>query len=122
MRWSLLSTSVAVLLIVPGLEAVAAERSKLTRGEGIARSLCGPCHATGKSDPSPTRANAETAFRDLHKRYPIPMLTDAARTGSIEGHDEMPSFALSRSTVEDLLAYIDSMSPEGAPKYSVKTK
>jgi cytochrome c len=113
---------VAVLHILPGLEAVAADQAKLARGERIARSLCSPCHAIGKSDPSPTRANADTAFRDLHKRYPIPMLTDAARTGTIEGHDEMPSFRLPRSNVDDLLAYIDSMSPEGAPRYSVKTR
>jgi hypothetical protein len=64
----------------------------------------------------------ETAFRDLHKRFPIAMLLAAEKTGEIEGHDEMPGFRLSRPVVSDLLAYIDSLSPPGAPKYTAKRR
>lgn len=99
---------------------IAADRSQLDRGQAIARSLCSPCHAIGKSDPSPTRANDETAFRDLHKRFPITMLMKAKKTGEIEGHDEMPGFELSHQAVADLLAYIDSLSPRSSPKYTAR--
>lgn len=96
-------------------KAVAAER--LARGHAIAVAQCGPCHAIGKRDPSPTRVNKNTAFRDLHKRFPIAMLVKALETGTIEGHDEMPAFDFSSSAMTDLLAYIDSLSPPNAPKY-----
>lgn len=97
---------------------MAADQSQLARGQAIARNLCSPCHAVGKSDPSPTRVNVETAFRDLHRRFPIEMLVKAEKTGEIEGHDEMPGFRLSGGSVTDLLAYIDSLSPPGAPRYT----
>ena len=87
------------------------------RGHAIAQQACSPCHAIGRSDASPTRININTALRDLHRRYPIAMLTTAARTGVIAGHDEMPAFRLSPSAARDLLAYIDSLSPDAAPKY-----
>jgi len=97
---------------------MAADQSQLARGQAIARNLCSPCHAVEKSDPSPTGINVETAFRDLHRRFPIGMLLKAEKTGEIEGHDEMPAFRLPRRSISDLLAYIDSLSPPGAPKYT----
>lgn len=98
--------------------ALAADgQPRLSRGQAIAEAQCGACHAVGLSDPSPTRINVNTAFRDLHKRYPIPMLVNAIRDGVIEGHDEMPAFRFSQSAMTDLLMYIDSLSPEAARKY-----
>ena len=98
-------------------EAVAKDQSKLVLGESIARSKCSFCHAIGKSDPSPSRTNANTSFRDLHLRFPIAMLSDAVKTGNIAGHDEMPSFKLSPAEVSALLLYIDSFSPKDALRY-----
>jgi cytochrome c len=102
--------------------AMAKEQSQLVRGEAIARSKCGVCHAIGKSDSSPTRINVDTSFRDLHQRFPIKMLLKAAKTGYIAGHDEMPGFSLSLSEITALLFYIDSLSPEGAPRYIAKNR
>lgn len=103
-------------------EAVADDKSRLALGKAIARSECSFCHAIGKIDPSPSTTNANTSFRDLHRRFPIAMLTNAVQTGNISGHDEMPSFMLSPSQVSALLHYIDSLSPKGAPKYMAKKK
>ena len=100
--------------------AMTKEQSRQVRGEEIARSKCGFCHAIGKSDSSPTRINVDTSFRDLHRRFPITMLLKAAKTGYIAGHDEMPGFSLSLSKITALLFYIDSLSPEGAPRYIAK--
>ena len=114
----------SILVIVCGViahatTACAADRSE--RGRAIARAHCSPCHAIGRRDPSPTRVNENTAFRDLYRRYPIAMLLGALKTGTIEGHDEMPAFDLPPIAMTDLLAYIDSLAPPKAPKYIGKT-
>lgn len=102
--------------------ALAKDKSLLARGEAISRSKCSVCHAIGKSDSSPTRINVETSFRDLYLRFPIAMLLKAAKTGYIAGHDEMPGFDLSPSDMMVLLFYIDSLSPQGAPRYITKKR
>ncbi|HUS97622.1 MAG TPA: cytochrome c, partial [Hyphomicrobiaceae bacterium] len=84
------------------------DQARAGRGRAVALAHCSPCHAIGKNDASPTRANADTAFRDLHKRFPVKMLTDASATGILAGHDEMPMFDFSRPVMQDLLAYLDS--------------
>ncbi len=87
-------------------------QATLEKGRAIAEANCSPCHAVGLTDESPTRVNANTAFRILHERYPIPMLEEAAKTGSISGHDEMPGFDYSLEDARALLAYIDSLAPD----------
>lgn len=93
------------------------EEQRQERGLALAAAHCAACHAIGKTDESPTRINLNTSFRDLHQRYPIKMLVEASRTGTIEGHDEMPAFDFSPTEIIDLLSYLDSISPEGAGKY-----
>lgn len=88
--------------------------ARLERGRAIAEARCSVCHAVGLTDESPTRINVNTAFRQLSERFPIPMLEDAARTGYISGHDEMPGFQFSMEDITALLTYIDSMAPAGA--------
>lgn len=108
-------TSQVVVWDAQASEAPVAAR--LARGHAIAQAHCSPCHAIGKRDPSPTRVNENTAFRDLYRRYPIAMLLRALKTGTIEGHDEMPAFDLPSTAMTDLLAYIDSLGPLKASKY-----
>jgi mono/diheme cytochrome c family protein len=91
-------------------------RAMLDRGRAIAEAHCSKCHAIGLMDESPTWVNANTPFRRLYERFPIKMLTEAAKTGSISGHDEMPGFDFALEDVEALLAYIDSLAP-GRPAY-----
>jgi hypothetical protein len=45
------------------------------------------------------------------------MLTDALKTGVIEGHDEMPMFELNGDDMVALLSYIDALAPPGSPRY-----
>ncbi len=90
----------------------AAEKATIARGRAIAEAHCAVCHAIGESDASPTAINVETAFRLLYKRYPIEMLVEAAKTGSISGHDEMPGFDFTVEEAQALLAYIDSLAPD----------
>jgi mono/diheme cytochrome c family protein len=91
-----------------------ATQAQLERGHAIALANCSVCHAVGLTDKSPTRINANTAFRQLSERFPIPMLQEAARTGHISGHDEMPGFQFTMDDIKALLFYIDSMAPADA--------
>ena len=102
-------------LIAPAAAAEDGDRNfqaTLEKGRAIAEANCSPCHAVGPTDASPTRVNANTAFRMLYERYPIPMLEEAAKTGSVSGHDEMPGFDFALEDARALLAYIDSLSPD----------
>lgn len=98
-------------MAVSSLPAGAAEAERLERGRLLAEAHCAVCHAIGLDDESPARANDDAPFRRLHERYPIPMLVEAAKTGSISGHDEMPGFDFPPEDMSALLAYIDSLAP-----------
>jgi cytochrome c len=98
-----------VLWAVLAPEAAAQSPLMPEKGRTIAARKCAPCHAIGHDDEQPHAI--VTPFRDLHRRYPIEMLTDALKTGIISGHDEMPMFELSREDMRALLAYIDSFAP-----------
>lgn len=112
----------SLLLLMPlGSSTIAGEplakielQARLERGRTIAVGKCSVCHAIGLGDPSPTRINVNTAFRQLSDRFPIPMLREAARTGYISGHDEMPGFQFTMDDINALLTYIDSMAPASA--------
>jgi mono/diheme cytochrome c family protein len=103
----------AVLSVLCGVSGSSAgEADQTARGREIAEAHCVVCHAVGLTDASPTAVNVETAFRLLYKRYPIEMLEEAAKTGSISGHDEMPGFDFTIEEAQALLAYIDSLAPD----------
>jgi mono/diheme cytochrome c family protein len=89
-------------------------KAQIDQGHAIALANCSVCHAIGLTDKSPTRINSNTAFRQLSERFPIPMLQEAARTGNISGHDEMPGFQFTMDEIKALLTYIDSMAPDDA--------
>ena len=101
---------------LPGRNSTALTKQQMN-GRMIAQKLCADCHAVTRHDRSPTAVNANTAFRDLHKRYPIKMLVDGLSSGTIAGHDEMPAFIFSPSDMVALLSYIDSFAPTPAKTY-----
>jgi mono/diheme cytochrome c family protein len=111
---AVLSLSLAAFLSVlsSASGSSAGEADQIAQGRGIAEVHCAVCHAVGLTDASPTEVNVETAFRLLYKRYPIEMLVEAAKTGSISGHDEMPGFDFTVEDAQALLAYIDSLAPD----------
>lgn len=83
------------------------------RGSAIAAEKCGRCHAVGVADDSPHKITPP--FRTLGADYPIPMLVDALKTGTVGGHDEMPQFDLGIEGAKALVAYIDSLNPKAPP-------
>jgi cytochrome c len=86
----------------------------IERGRVLAEVRCGRCHAVGPTGESPHRITPP--FRTFQKDFPIPMLAEAAATGVLAGHEEMPMFEFSVEELTALLAYIDSLSPD-KPSY-----
>lgn len=108
----LLAVAAPTLTVAEKANDAAAGDTAISRGAAIAQARCAVCHAVGAGDESPTWVNSNTPFRALSERFPIPMLQEAARTGLVSGHDEMPGFQFSMDEIGDLLAYIDSLAPQ----------
>ena len=105
----------AWMVMLGFLSALPANASDLSvQGFAIAAEKCSPCHAVGVADESPHKITPP--LRILAADYPIPMLVEALKTGVVSGHDEMPMFDLGIDGAKALLAYIDSLNPNG-PKY-----
>ncbi|MEQ1695624.1 MAG: c-type cytochrome [Hyphomicrobiaceae bacterium] len=116
--------ALAVILLVStacAAQGNSSQADRVSRGRDLAQAHCSVCHAVTESDPSPAWVNSNTPFRRLYERYPIAMLQDAAATGLISGHDEMPGFAFALEDIAALLAYIDSLAPD-KPAYLKKTQ
>ena len=102
------------LMLLPAVFPARAENHALKRGANIAIEKCSLCHAITHDDIPPHAI--VIPFRELHTRFPIPMLIEARERGVIAGHDEMPMFTLSKQDMSDLLSYIDSLAPS-SPAY-----
>ncbi len=108
-RATRLALAILALGTTPAFASDPNEAALLQRGREIA-ARCARCHAVEANDESPQRITIP--FRDLARRYPVEMLVDAARTGTIEGHDEMPAFDLGLADIRALLTYIDKLNPK----------
>ena len=102
-------------LLAPGAAAGEPDAALVERGRDLAVEKCGRCHAIDRTDEPPH--DITPPFRELHARFPIAMLEEAKDSGSIAGHDEMPGFDMEAEEIRALLAYIDSLSPPGSPRY-----
>lgn len=116
---ALVAASLTISISAVAVQDASPQATQRERGRLIAKTHCSVCHAVGESDPSPAWVNSNTPFRRLFERYPIAMLEDAAATGRISGHDEMPGFEFPLDDMAALLAYIDSLAP-GKPAYITK--
>ena len=111
------ATVVGVMLaVLPSSGVIASD--VVARGSAIAAYRCGKCHGVGVADDSPHKITPP--LRNLIERYPIDMLVEALKSGTVGGHDEMPMFDLGTDGVAALVAYIDSLNPAG-PHYLGKT-
>lgn len=77
------------------------------RGQKLATSLCGRCHATGPAGASPLPT--APPFRTLEERYPIESLAEALAEGLITGHPAMPEVRLEPEAIADFLAFLESL-------------
>jgi len=80
------------------------------RGRAFAQANCAICHAVGAQGDSPYAP--APPFRTLHERYPVENLAEAMAEGLVVQHQgprQMPQFTLNPQSIDDLLAYLQSL-------------
>lgn len=87
--------------------------AQLTRGQEIAQTNCGSCHAVGAVGDSP--APEAPPFRTLSRNYRVDTLEEALAEGISVGHPAMPQFAFPPDDVDALVAYLQSIQEEPPP-------
>ena len=83
------------------------------RGQEIAQTRCGSCHAIGTSGES--AAPEAPPFRTLSRNYRVDTLEEALAEGISVGHPAMPQFAFAPEDVDALVAYLQSIQEEPPP-------
>lgn len=107
-----LALAASVLMLgLSGLPAHSQSYGDAAKGKAFVASNCARCHAIGLHDDS--HMPEAPAFRTLHNRYPIDSLAEAFAEGIVTGHPAMPQFELSIDTINDMLAYMKSLSGPG---------
>lgn len=104
-------TASLFLLALGVLPAHSQSYGDVPKGKAFVESNCARCHAIGLNDDS--HMPEAPAFRSLHNRYPVDSLAEAFAEGIVTGHPAMPEFELSIDTINDMLAYMKSLSGPG---------
>ena len=93
----------ACLLIAPSAK-VSVQADIVERGRILVADMCGGCHSTGRTGPSP-HAGAP-AFREIDRRIDLDEFTDRLREGLQSTHADMPSFRFSRDDARAVVTYL----------------
>jgi cytochrome c len=93
-----------------GASQAATSDAHIRRGQAIARAHCARCHAIDRHGESPNPK--APPFRLLHRRFPLEQIEEALAEGIMVGHNgpEMPQFVLGPGQINDLIAYIHTIS------------
>ena len=81
------------------------------KGRALLQANCARCHAIGMDDKSPHES--APPFREVMKRYRAENLAEALAEGIVSGHPDMPEFVFEPPQIEEILVYLDSISPDG---------
>jgi len=103
--------AVSLFLALAGLPAHSQSYGDVAKGKVFVQSNCARCHAIGANDDS--HMPEAPALRTLHNRYPIDSLSEAFAEGIVTAHPEMPQFELDTETINNMLAYIESLAGPG---------
>lgn len=91
-----------------GTGALAAESDALiARGRNLVEANCSRCHSTGATGDSPNPKAPH--FRAIHQRHKMLALREPLSRGIAATHDEMPTFKLSETEIDTIIAYINSL-------------
>jgi mono/diheme cytochrome c family protein len=75
-------------------------------GRQLAQTWCSACHAIGAPGTATDAAPSWPAVAEDYRNDP-----DALRAWLLTDHPQMPNFDLSRSEIEDLVAYFATLAP-----------
>jgi cytochrome c len=95
-----------LLWLAAGLAAE--PRSDERAGEALVQKHCAACHAITRSDQS--KHPSAPAFREVLKRYPASVLTEALAEGLSTGHPDMPEFTFGPRDTGAIVRYLESIS------------
>jgi mono/diheme cytochrome c family protein len=98
--------TVALLVLILASAPTMAETPQ-QRGEVLARGMCSPCHAIGKTGKS--RHPAAPRFRSLDDQTNLTKLSVRLQGGLLTGHEAMPLFRFTRDDADAMVAYIRSI-------------
>jgi cytochrome c len=85
----------------------ATAQDDVERGRSLITTLCGKCHAVGRTGTSP-HAGAPT-FRSLDDHTDLDEFMDRLRSGLQSTHADMPSFRFSREDAQAAVTYLRSV-------------
>jgi cytochrome c len=77
------------------------------RGEVLARGMCSPCHAIGKTGNS--KHPAAPRFRTLDSQTNLSKLARRLQGGLLTGHEDMPLFRFNADDADAIAAYVRSI-------------
>ena len=108
----------AVGMAIPPMTVVAsaqctkaskATHKEISSGKELAEKLCAKCHAIAATGDS--KEAKAPPFRTFVQKWPIENLEEALAEGIVVGHKRMPEFEFEPEDINNLLSYIDSLSP-----------
>jgi mono/diheme cytochrome c family protein len=96
--------SAAMVLLLILLQPRCALAADVTRGKAIAQRWCSACHLVA---PEQTRAVADVPSFAAVARKKLP--ADSLKAFLSDPHPKMPDMNLTRSEIEDIVAYIQTL-------------
>jgi cytochrome c len=99
--------TVAVLFMLPAAWLLQSQsaRADAVNGERVARQWCANCHVIDGSGPSATLPQGPPSFRVAAGH----LNPGELRAFLTHPHGQMPDLALTRSEIDDLIGYIESL-------------
>jgi mono/diheme cytochrome c family protein len=101
MKWVIMSTVVVSVIGLSGKASLA----DIAAGERLARQWCANCHVINGSGPSATLPQGPPSFRVAAGH----LNPEELRAFLTHPHGQMPDLALTRSEIDDVIAYIESL-------------
>jgi cytochrome c len=98
--------AVAAMVLVSGQALALSPAAQ--RGLTFAEVTCAKCHAVGRFGPSPLPI--APPFRTFHDRFDIERLVQSLALGTVSDHPTMPHFSLDAAEIDDLMAYLRTLS------------
>ena len=92
------------VVIVLNLGTPAVARGDAAHGEQLAQLWCASCHVIGSGSPQSVQQGPPT-FRSIAREKSV----DQLRAFLTKPHGAMPDLSLSRSEMDDLIAYIERL-------------
>ena len=107
--WQALGIFMVLGAVAPTSPLTASSRDAATRGLYVALAVCAACHKVALPGAGPDAI--APSFAVIHARYTAADLHRLLQEISADGHREMPPIHMSADEIEDVAAYIATVTP-----------